>query len=126
MKAVAKERARTYTTRRGFSRTMTPLKTANFETILGKYALQAMGSRPALTGPVSVTLTFWFKRPAKPKYVIPTIGDIDNFQKSVLDALNGICWIDDKFIYRITAGKYFNLERDDDRIEIRIEEGFKE
>lgn len=117
MKAVAKERPRV--TRYG---TYTPIRTANFEKLFGLYSLKAMAGRKPFDQPIAVTLTFWFKRPKKPVYDIPTKSDLDNLMKSVLDSLNKICWTDDRFIYRITAGKYFTLERNDDYIEVQIDE----
>jgi Holliday junction resolvase RusA-like endonuclease len=35
----------------------------------------------------------------------PLKGDIDNYVKSVLDALNGVAWVDDKQIIQLTVSK---------------------
>ena len=40
----------------------------------------------------------------------PTKGDIDNYIKSVLDGLNKVAFLDDKYIYNITAEKIFAEE----------------
>ena len=83
----------------------TPEKTRNFEAALKYAAMQAMGDRPPLEGPLTVTMDVvmpvaksWSKkrraaalngtdRPTKKP-------DWDNFGKTV-DALNEVVWIDD-------------------------------
>ena len=40
----------------------------------------------------------------------PTKGDIDNYIKSVLDGLNKVAFLDDKYICNITAEKMFAEE----------------
>ena len=35
-------------------------------------------------------------------------GDLDNFLKAVLDALNGICYVDDRQVVQVSGSK--NLE----------------
>jgi Holliday junction resolvase RusA-like endonuclease len=67
-----------------------------------------------LTGPVSVRMVFWFDRPkghskarrsnSEPKISRP---DIDNACKLVLDALNGVAYIDDGQVYRLTVEKWY-------------------
>lgn len=57
-------------------------------------------SKP-LEGPIGVSLTFIFARPKRLKKTRTdrtwkdTKPDIDNLEKAVLDALNGIAWMDD-------------------------------
>ena len=43
--------------------------------------------------------------------------DLDNVQKSVLDALNGVAYLDDKQCCAITAQKYNSIQG---RIDIRL------
>ena len=40
----------------------------------------------------------------------PTKADIDNYIKSVLDGLNKVAFLDDRYIYSITAEKIFAKE----------------
>lgn len=46
-------------------------------------------------------------------------SDLDNYIKSILDALNGIIWDDDRNIVSIVADKYY---AEDPRIEIEVED----
>jgi len=49
-----------------------------------------------LAGPLSVCLSFYLPRPKKPKCERPiTRPDLDNLEKKLLDAWNGILWHDD-------------------------------
>ena len=50
--------------------------------------------------------------------IFPTRADIDNYIKSVLDGLNGVCWEDDRYIYSITAEKIF-AEKSETIVEIK-------
>lgn len=45
--------------------------------------------------------------------------DIDNYTKSVMDALDGITWIDDSQVVMLSANKYYS---DNPRVEITIKE----
>lgn len=80
--------------------------------------------------PLSVTIEFGFKLPPnmtkaekemlkQNKFHHIKRPDIDNLCKTVLDALNGVAYIDDKFIVHLHAMKVFDEE---DYIDIKIEE----
>lgn len=95
----------------------TPEKTRNFEAALKYAALQVMGDRPPLQGPLSVEMTVvmpiaksWPKkrqaaalegreRPVKKP-------DADNYAK-VLDACNEVVWVDDGQIVELIVRKYY-------------------
>lgn len=64
-----------------------------------------------LAGAVAVDITFYFRG--------TRAGDIDNYLKTVLDGLNGIAWLDDRQIMRLTAEMVFG---DDDSTYIIIDE----
>lgn len=53
-------------------------------------------------------------------YVPQTKPDIDNIAKSVLDALNGVAYIDDKQVYSLTCNKYFDTISDTDYLTVVI------
>ena len=83
----------------------TPDKTRNFEAALKYAAMQAMGDRPPLEGPVKLTMRVvlpvaksWPKARralALLNLILPTKKpDFDNYQKTV-DALNEVVWLDD-------------------------------
>lgn len=67
-------------------------------------------SKP-LEGPIGVSLTFVFARPKRLKKTRPdqtwkdTKPDIDNLEKAVLDALNGIAWNDDGQVAAVMKNK---------------------
>lgn len=60
-------------------------------------------------GAVQLRLSFYFKRPKSMKHDKPHIGkpDLDNLQKAVKDALNGIAWIDDSQVNDVAATKQY-------------------
>ncbi len=75
-------------------------------------ALMARAKRiqPIMTGDVRVDIVVYRKRNA---------GDLDNYCKSLLDALKGVAWTDDSQIKFITAVRY--QDRDNPRVVIGFE-----
>jgi crossover junction endodeoxyribonuclease RusA len=63
-----------------------------------------------LTGPVWVHLSVYRKRRA---------GDVDAFHKVLLDALNGVAWVDDKQIVHLEIDRY--EDKENPRVELQIE-----
>ena len=47
-------------------------------------------------------------------------GDIDNVAKSVLDGLNGVAYDDDTIIYDLHIKKFYAMNDDDERVEVKI------
>lgn len=71
--------------------------------------LKALGGHPLLhnTLPVTVDVAFLVTRPKTTKLLTPK-GDIDNYVKSVLDALTDAgAWDDDKIVETLYATKRF-------------------
>lgn len=116
---IAKGRPRV-TTRGGYARTYTPIKTRSYEARLQAAALDVMGDAPPLDGPLVVHAWAYFE-PSKswPEWKRQAaIGgsiehtlrpDLDNLVKTI-DALNGIVWADDAQIVRLMAIKSYSLE----------------
>ena len=52
-------------------------------------------------------------------HIRPTKSDIDNYIKSVLDSLNTVAYTDDRYVYKVSAIKKYDIE---DYIEINIKE----
>lgn len=58
------------------------------------------------------------KAEAKRGAFLPAKPDVDNMIKSVLDALNGAAWKDDKQVVCVTASRFYD---DVPRLEVEIE-----
>jgi crossover junction endodeoxyribonuclease RusA len=64
-----------------------------------------------LSGPIGVFLRVY--RPRR-------IGDLDNTLKATLDALRGVCFVDDRQVQRIEAERF--EDKANPRVEIEVEE----
>lgn len=105
IRPLAKERPRA--TRTGH--VYTPKRTAQYE---AKVAEAYEGPLFPADHTVEVCLTFSDKgtnivisAQKNPDWKASLRGDIDNYVKSILDALNGVAWADDKQITEITVRK---------------------
>jgi Holliday junction resolvase RusA-like endonuclease len=58
---------------------------------------------------VAVSLAFFLKRPKtrRKDNFVETTPDIDNLEKAVLDGLNGVAYLDDKFVVVKNAVKRY-------------------
>ena len=119
--AVGKGRPRVGRTFGGHVSLRTPEKTVSYENLVGFTAAQAMAGRPLLECAVMVELVIDCGVPAswsRPKQqralsgvVHPTVKpDVDNVEKAIFDALNGVVWKDDvQVIGVIKAKKYADV-----------------
>ena len=112
---IAKGRPR-FTTKGGFGRTYTPVKTVNAENVVAMYAQMAL-KRP-LAGairlevitihPVPKSWPKADKAEALADRIRPTTKpDADNLGKLVLDALNGVGYADDKQVVELIVLKFY-------------------
>ena len=112
-------KARPRVTRSG--RVYTPESTAQAEQAIRQAAQQAMHGLEPMEGPLVATLAFimpiptsWSKRhrdDALTGVMAHTSRpDLDNLIKTVLDALNGIAYTDDKQIVRLGATKAYGTD----------------
>ncbi len=95
IKTVAVPKARARVTRKGFA--YTPKKTKDFENEV-RATWKISGHQMAPKCATAVTIEFIFPRPKslKKSQLLPiTRPDLDNLEKSILDALNGLAWHDD-------------------------------
>lgn len=82
-----------------FVRVYTPAQGKKYEALVAACCRKAMSGDEAeiLTGPLTMTIKFYFARPKSKKAGTPHIvkPDIDNLAKSVLDGINKIAYGDD-------------------------------
>lgn len=100
IKAIAKARPRKG--RHGF---YTPKPTADFEKRIKLEAMKYF--QEPFSGPIKMHLIFYVKAKNKKLWNEPktTRPDLDNALKSLLDALNGVAYIDDGQVFSIEAQK---------------------
>lgn len=131
---VGKERPR-YSQYNGFVRTYTPQKTINYESLIVHEYNQKYGKLMFdRDEPIKATINAYFgltksdfgkkglnkSGREKISQSFATIHiDLDNVLKSVFDALNSICYYDDKQIAQVLGTKYYTI--DTPRVEIRLE-----
>ena len=96
----------------------TPEKTRTYEGVIASLAMEAMGGRPPLEGPVGLTLIIempipaswpgWKREMAAAQKIAPTTKpDADNVEKAVKDGLNGIAWRDDCQVVSVVKDKLY-------------------
>ena len=106
----------------------TPAKTRTYEALVQGRAIEAMGTRPPMTCPVLLTIEAFFPIPeswpawkraaALADEIRPTTKpDFDNIMK-VLDAFNGVVWIDDS---RVVSARMRKVYSEVPRLEIKVE-----
>lgn len=125
LEPVAKERPR-FATRCGQVRTYTSKKTRIFENTLFSLILPHCNAEP-FEGPLKLTLEFHVTPPAKKVRELPAVRpDIDNYIKSVCDALNpnkkegfSGMWRDDGQVVELVAKKVYASPQP--KIKIKIE-----
>jgi Holliday junction resolvase RusA-like endonuclease len=114
--AVAKGRARV--TRRGF--VYTPAATRKYEAYAKLAAGEAMAGRPPITAPVRVELLVVLAPPGSwsgRRRAAATVGDVlptsrpdlDNYIKSISDAINTVVIVDDSQIVELRARKRYGV-----------------
>ena len=103
---VPKSRARVVTKgKRRFA--YTPKKVREWESCVKEEATKHF-ERP-FDWPVMLTLTFYLPRPKSRRhdFWVPTTPDLDNLEKSVMDALNGVAYTDDKLVVAKSSSKRY-------------------
>lgn len=101
------------------ARMFTPAKTVSYEGLVAHAAHQAMAGRQLIDGAVRVLLTInvqipasWSKRKqaeAISGAIRPTTKpDIDNVEKAIFDACNGVTWRDDVQVVEVAKSKWYS------------------
>lgn len=107
----------------------TPDTTQNFENLIKMIASQHF--EQPLDVPITLDITFKLPRPkrliwkTKPMPELPCANqpDIDNLEKSVLDGLNGIAFMDDRQVWEKHSKKVYHAGGDRPETIIKIEWG---
>jgi len=68
---------------------------------------------PHFDGPVAVKMVIYLYKHGKE-------GDIDNMQKTILDALNGIAWSDDRQVMEVFARKHYVNSPNEERVLVSV------
>lgn len=102
----------------GHTRLYTPQKTVAYEGLVSLAAQQAMKGRAIVLGPVFVHMEITLQVPqswSKKKKLAALAGrvmptkkpDIDNVEKAIFDALNGVVWKDDVQVIEVVKRKAY-------------------
>lgn len=69
-----------------------------------------VGDITPMSGALAVHITYYIKRPKTVKRKHPIVKpDLDNYDKAILDALNGLAYQDDAQIVRKLSEKCYDL-----------------
>ena len=101
----------------GHARVYTPKETRVFEAKVA--AIAAEHIKEPIRGPVGITMRFFLKRPQRlmrtkdPEGAVPCPfrPDLDNLEKSFIDGINGIAFLDDAQIVAKTSAKLYHEKR---------------
>ena len=118
--------------RGGFVRMYTPAATRQYEEKIAWAATLARGTWPVMCTPMSLRVVAhhpipvsWSKRKQQQALageLVPGKPDLDNVAKAVLDALNGVIYLDDKQVIKLVAEKKYSF---DPRVEVYVHEVLK-
>lgn len=100
-----------------------PPKTREFKKTVG--LICRLKRLPLFQGPLILTARFIVQAPKSVKRERPWVRpDLDNYMKSLKDALNGVAWVDDAQVveYGVGTGKYYARDGSLPRIEVSIQE----
>jgi len=89
-----------------------------FKTELGYKARLAMNGKQIITGAFKISVDIYKK--SSQNVLNKNFGDLDNFIKAVMDALNGICFVDDAQCVEFKRCRKFKSDKN--KIVIKIEE----
>jgi Holliday junction resolvase RusA-like endonuclease len=105
---------------RGRTHSYTLDHVASFKGVVQAIARRSHTGKP-LHGALHLTVTFYRRPPTGKKRVHPTTKpDLDNYVKGVMDALNGIFWVDDAQICKAVVEKRYAKDVRSGRIELAV------
>lgn len=97
----------------------TPKKVKDWEGLVTEEARRYF-ERP-FDWPVVVSMVFYFERPRSRRldFWVSTTPDLDNLEKSVLDALNGVAYTDDRLVVAKSSSKRY-VQGGEPRVEVTV------
>ena len=103
----------------GLMKSFTPEATRNFEDAIRLMAQSDMSRKKykCYNVPLEIEIEFYIQGDSEFWPTAQSDGDLDNLQKSLKDALNGIAWVDDRLVVRTTCVKYCS---DNPHIKLKI------
>lgn len=91
-------------------KTYQPARIVEYKSRIKKAAIMAMNGRPPLSAPLKMILKLG--RTTRRRV------DVDNLSKAIMDAVNGVCYVDDSLIVDLHCIKHF----DKPQVDVLIEE----
>ena len=93
-----------------------------------RLAAAEVHSGPPIEGPLCLTALFVMPRPqrlrwktrAMPRMPKPDGPDVDNLAKTLMDALTGLLWVDDRQVYRLNVSKWHAADDEPPHVEVTI------
>ncbi len=122
---VTKARPRARIVNNKYAQMYTPKTTANYENLI-KVQYENQCNHYFGESPLKVDICAYFVCPKAEEHLLPfglqcvNKKDLDNIAKTVLDALNGIAYKDDKQVISLTVSKKYISENETERIEVSI------
>jgi Holliday junction resolvase RusA-like endonuclease len=97
----------------------TPKKVRDWEGLVTEEARRHF-ERP-FDWPVVVSMIFYIERPRSRRldFWVSTTPDLDNLEKSVLDALNGVAYTDDRLVVAKSSSKRY-VQGGEPRVEVTV------
>jgi len=93
-----------------------------FKATVRMAAAEAYKGSP-LGGPIAFAVTFYMPRPQRRKDAWHiTKPDLDNLEKACLDALNGLCWLDDKQVCMKVSSKLYSPSGEAPHVNVSVVE----
>lgn len=115
----------------GFVRTHMPEKSQSYKAFAQHYLAEAMreASLSPCYGAVAVEIDVFFecpksqqrKREPTQQRLCTSKPDVDNIAKQILDAGNGVAWIDDAQVAQCLVRKFVARQGEPSRVVVRIE-----
>jgi Holliday junction resolvase RusA-like endonuclease len=114
----------------------TPEATRTFESLVKDIAGQKMHALPIITRPIELQITVYVAIPggwpvwkqeaaARQEIGATTKPDLDNVEKAIKDALNGVVWVDDVQVISCDKVKLYVDDGRPARIEVAIREDWR-